>query len=717
MYISKINIINYRNFSNATFKFNKGVNTIIGENGAGKTNLFHAMRLLLDDSLLSFAYKLDSNDFNRQLADWRGHWIIISIEFSELSSNEAVQSLFIHQSGDFSSDEVVTKATYTLYFRPKAEIRKKLSELSIGDSEALEKVLSEITPNNLRDTYETFITGKGTADFSDPEIYNELVGDFDSTIFPHEFDQSKYGAPVNKQLSLAKEISFTFIKALRDVVSDFQNNRTNPLLSLLRKKSDEINPDDYKSIVDKIDELNTEIETLPDVEGIKTDIKKTIKEAVGETYAPSSLSIKSNLPSESAKILQSLKLFIGEPDESYEGGIQELSLGGANLIYLTLKLLEYQYDKSKTTLANFLVIEEPEAHIHTHIQKTLFDKIDFKDTQIIYSTHSPQIAEVSNVLNINILSKKSKHAEVYQPSTGLGKSSIIEVQRYLDAVRSNLLFAKAIILVEGDAEEILIPAMVKKVFWLSLDELGISLINIRSTGFENIAQLFHDDRIKRKCAIVTDSDTPIIDVEVVDGDSESLIKFKEKQRGSAEAGEARKSRLDTFSDNNEWVSVRYANHTFEVDFIASGNAHEAVQTLSEIYSKQDLITKAKNELESTNVGEYGRRILKMAEKSGKGWFALKLVKQVSFLTNIPDYILNAIFFVRPDLSRNIMYDIIKHRLKEHKKHSPSFTLDKDVISAFQNFRDGTSEISDLLDVITKHEVDDFLETILKKLNL
>lgn len=717
MYISKINIINYRNFSNATFKFNKGVNTIIGENGAGKTNLFQAMRLLLDDSLLSFAYKLDSNDFNRQLADWRGHWIIISIEFSELSSNEAVQSLFIHQSGDFSSDDIVTKATYTLYFRPKAEIRKKLSDLSIGDSVGLEKILSEITPNNLRDTYETFITGKSTADFSDPEIYNELVGDFDSTIFPHEIDQSKYGAPVNKQLSLAKEISFTFIKALRDVVSDFQNNRTNPLLSLLRKKSDEINPDDYKSIVDKIDELNTEIETLPDVEGIKTDIKKTIKEAVGETYAPSSLSIKSNLPSESAKILQSLKLFIGEPDESYEGGIQELSLGGANLIYLTLKLLEYQYDKSKTTLANFLVIEEPEAHIHTHIQKTLFDKIDFKDTQIIYSTHSPQIAEVSNILNINILSKKSKHAEVYQPSTGLGKSSIIEVQRYLDAVRSNLLFAKAIILVEGDAEEILIPAMVKKVLGLSLDELGISLINIRSTGFENIAQLFHGDRVKRKCAIVTDSDTPIIDIEVVDGDSESLIKFKEKQQGSAEAGRARKSRLDTFSENNEWVSIRYANHTFEVDFIASGNAHEAVQTLSEIYSKQDLITKAKNELESTNVGEYGRRILKMAEKSGKGWFALKLVKQVSFLTNIPDYILNAILFVRPDLSRNIIYDIIKHRLKEHKKHSPSFTLDKDIISAFQNFRDGTSEISDLLDVITKHEVDDFLETILKKLNL
>ena len=42
----------------------------------------------------------------------------------------------------------------------------------------------------------------------------------------------------------------------------------------------------------------------------------------------------------------------------------------------------------------------------------------------------------------------------------------IEVQRYLDAVRSNLLFAKSVLLVEGDAEEILIPVMFKKVLGL-----------------------------------------------------------------------------------------------------------------------------------------------------------------------------------------------------------------------------------------------------------
>lgn len=116
--------------------------------------------------------------------------------------------------------------------------------------------------------------------------------------------------------------------------------------------------------------------------------------------------------------------------------------------------------------------------------------MDYENTQIIYSTHSTQISEVSNVENINIVSKKTNNSEVYQPSTGLSSKSINQIQRYLDAVRTNLLFAKGVILVEGDAEEILIPILIKNVFGVSLDELGISLINIRSTGFENVSQLF-----------------------------------------------------------------------------------------------------------------------------------------------------------------------------------------------------------------------------------
>lgn len=38
MHISKLTLVNYRNFKNTSLRFHKGVNTIIGENGSGKSN-------------------------------------------------------------------------------------------------------------------------------------------------------------------------------------------------------------------------------------------------------------------------------------------------------------------------------------------------------------------------------------------------------------------------------------------------------------------------------------------------------------------------------------------------------------------------------------------------------------------------------------------------------------------------------------------------------
>ncbi|NAW51831.1 AAA family ATPase [Elizabethkingia argentiflava] len=662
MHISKVSLINYRNFANANFYFNKGINTIIGENGSGKTNVFKAIRLLLEDVSLPYAYKLTEGDFNRTLdkGRWKGHWIIISIEFDELNDEEAIQSLFIHGAG-VAEENYVKKATYNLFFRPKADIRQQLSELAEGDLVGLQTLLNEIT---VLDNYETFFTGKSTADFSDPVVYKELVGDFENVIFPPAIDASKFGSKIPHQLSVAKEISFTFIQALRDVVSDFHNNRTNPLLGLLKNKSGEINEAEYKPISDLVNDLNQSIEALPDVQNIRLDIRSTIQDAVGLTYSPSSLSIKSSVPDEAEKLLQSLKLFIGEPGEEYEGGIHELSLGGANLIFLTLKLLEFKYRKSKDTFANFLIIEEPEAHIHNHIQKTLFDKLDYGDTQIIYSTHSTQISEVSNVENINILAKKLNYAEVYQPSMGLNAESINQIQRYLDAVRTNLLFAKGVILVEGDAEEILIPIMVKKVLGVSLDELGISLINIRSTGFENVAQLFHQDRIKRKCAILTDLDDAICDTTVQPGDNDVLQKYKKRVAGSRKKGLERKTVLDAFEIGNPWVKAFYAKHTFEVDFVTEGNALEVIQIIDQVYIDQPTRDQSLTDLEENDVSIYGKRVLTMAKQEGKGWFAIMLGKHIFHKTIIPKYILDAIFFARDTYSPNIVADIIDYRIKK-----------------------------------------------------
>lgn len=709
MHISKLSLVNYRNFPNTKLIFNKGINTIIGENGSGKTNLFRAIRLLLDDNMLRSAYKLDEKDFHRGVGKWQGHWIIISLEFEEISEDEAIQSLFLHGAGNIDGG-VVGKATYNLIFRPKTEVRLRLSRLAEGDHVCLAGILNSVTI----DDYETVFTGKSTVDFNDPNFYKHVVGDFEKVKFNKELEFPIIGSRIPVILSISKEISFTFIQALRDVVADFHNNRTNPLLTLLKSKSGEINPELFKPITDMVKNLNDSIEQLPDVQVIRSDITDTIKDTAGITYSPSSLSIKSDLSDEADKLFQSLKLYVGESEEAYEGAIHELSLGGANLIYLTLKLLEFKYQKAKHSFANFLLIEEPEAHIHTHIQKTLFDKLNFSDTQIIYSTHSTHISEVSHVQNINILGKKSERCEAYQPSTGLTLPEIGNIQRYLDAVRSNLLFAKSVILVEGDAEEILIPILVKKVLGVSLDELGISLVNIRSTGFKNVAILFHDTRIRKRCSIITDLDTSIIDTTPDPGDPEPLLKFKEKCKGSEETGVARKAALDEFVKDNTWIRIFYASHTFEVDFIHEGNVKEVVGVLGDVYKDAKTIADSKAELESKDIALYGRRMLTMANHEGKGWFAILLGKKVDYQTLIPEYILDAIFFAHTNISTELWCNILSYRLSciEKTKLSPP-----DKISHFSarliEFRSGAIDFigirKEMLETFPKDDINYILE--------
>lgn len=645
MYISKVSLVNYRNFENSFFLFNKGINTIIGENASGKTNLFRAIRLILDDNLLSSAYKLNENDFNRNLSNWKGKWIIISLEFSEISADEAIQALFVHGGGNVEGD-ITERATYNLFFRPKPQIRKLLSELKAGDKDALEKILDKVTI----DDYETFFTGKSTVNFNDKNVQRELMGDFEKVEFNFDIDESKFGSRIPHQLSISKEVSFTFIKALRDVVSDFQDNRKNPLLTLFKSKSEDIKKKDFSSISGQVEELNQSIEKLEDIQEITDNISNTIKEAVGTTYSPSSLSIKSNVPSDVEKLFQSLKLFIGEPEEDYEGGVHELSLGGANLIFLTLKLLEYKYRKEKDKIANFLLIEEPEAHIHTHIQKALFDKIDYPDTQIIYSTHSTHISEVANISNMNIISRFRNYSEVYQPFVGLSEDQIVKIQRFLDAIRCNLLFAKSVILVEGDAEEIIIPIMVKKTLGVSLDELGISLINVRSTGFENLAQLFHNHRIKKKCAIITDLDASIT------GENTKAAKI----------GISRKEKLEALKKKSKWIKAFYASHTFEIDFLQAGNFDEILSTISEVYVDKKAIKQSKEDIKSGDIKKYGKRILTMANNMGKGWYAILLSNQITPSTHIPSYILEAILFAKSEFSKELLSQILTYVLSTYE---------------------------------------------------
>jgi putative ATP-dependent endonuclease of OLD family len=686
MHIAKLSLLNYRNFSATHLNFEKGVNTVIGENGTGKSNLFRAIRLLLDPNMFASAYRLGAEDFNRSRGDWRGHWIIISLEFDAVSQDEAIQALFLHGSA-LLEGEAISCASYNLIFRPRRHVRQQLSALSAGDVDGLNAVRDSIQVTD----YETIFTGRSTASFTDPRWYAAAVGDFETVKFPKEIDSPDIGVTLPKQLSVAREVALSFVPALRDVARDFKDNRPNPLRNLLRAKSGQINLADFSDVTDKVDDLNDAIEGWPDVRAVTADIQSTLGNAVGDAYSPSSMQIKSDLPSDADRLFQSLKLFVGEDGSSHEGAIEELSLGGANLLYLSLKLLEFKYSQALQPIANFLLIEEPEAHVHTHIQNALFDRLNYDSTQIIYSTHSTHVSGVSNIRSMNVLGREAGVVNAYQPSTGLSDGAVVKLQRYLDAVRSNLLFARSVLIVEGDAEELLIPTLVKQALGISLDELGISLINARSTGFENIASVFHDDRVHKRCAILTDRDAVLEAIPESETDPARVRRRKAMER-SAKDGAERESRLNTFVGENEWVRVFYTHHTFEVDLVASGNRDAVKGLVNEVWKTEARRARATAALGSEVVSEYGQCVLAMAKVLKKGWFALALAATMSHEAMVPFYIIRALRFVHPSFSREVWWQILSYRLKIYAKGTDE---DSDEIKAafaeLAEYRAGTWE--------------------------
>ncbi len=464
---------------------------------------------------------------------------------------------------------------------------------------------------------------------------------------------------------------------------------------------------DAERIVKTVGKLNKDISSLKEITEIATGIQETLQSTVGHTYAPA-VSIESSLPNQMDKLLQRLTVRVGDTVESdYRGDLSEQSLGGANLIYLALKLLEYEVKLSSDRVAHFLLIEEPEAHIHTHIQKTLFENQSTHRTQVIVSTHSTHISSAAKVQSVNVLAQKENHAEVYRPSNGLGDGVAQRVERYLDAVRSTILFAKGILLVEGAAELLIVSSMLKAVFGLSPDEMGISVISMDSAFFEHIAIIFHNERIRRRCSILTDKDQPFIELS---SDPKNDNEEQKHVRSAADVGQKRCSDLNDFCGTNPWLSAFYAEHTFEIDFLSAGNRHEICAVIEEIYTQKAAKQRARAAIENNDLAISGREILRLANKEGKGWFSLLLAEKLQVNTKIPNYILRGVAFAAADsLSKSALKQIGLFRLANENFSAVS----KSKLPAIEEIQ--KMKAAEFLEQFTSTATDDDLTSLIKHL--
>lgn len=628
MYIREVQIRNFKNFHKSRFLFNRGVNVILGENDSGKSNFFHAIRVVLDKRLNWNEKELSEKTFSRALSDWRGEMIIISIRFADLDTNKEEQAVLINATGTENRNE----GSITNFFLPKRYVRKKMAECQTFDD--FFEYKNSITLND----YETIITFGSSKDYLDDEIYKQLTFDYENEVVNYSelLDDALFGYRSNSTITIDSIrndlIDFTYIDALRNTVYELKQ-KNNPLMTMLRQLETKICDSEKQQVQGLINKLNDSIGNIQSIKQLETKIYSKILDSVGLTYSQS-IKLSSEISTEISDAFRNLKLKTNTVNgDEYE--LNDSGLGTTNIIYIALKLLEYSYireiegNDSKYFL---LLFEEPEAHLHKHIQMSLFEKAGFNlassEVQVILSTHSDNISAASKISSMNVIDKKENFSLVMQPWIGLEPNQIIKVERYLDSKRSHLLFSKSVILVEGDAEEILIPNMIKKVFGLSLDELGISLINIGSVGFENISILFSENRIQRKCAIITDIDKPI--------DEEN-----KKQKRAYILGLFRRKKL--LDIKNKYIQPFFNDYTFEIELF-KGNKEYFIKLIDISYSEKLKREELKKLIKSDNIKEHGGAILKLAKKNKKGWNAILLSEIIDGKFLIPEYLLEVLIY-------------------------------------------------------------------------
>lgn len=164
--------------------------------------------------------------------------------------------------------------------------------------------------------------------------------------------------------------------------------------------------------------------------------------------------------------------------DSYNG------LGFKNLVYMVVELLDlheqWKAEADKRAPLHLIFIEEPEAHLHAQIQQVFIrnvlrlledtnDHATFFHTQLVITTHSPHILYERGFSPIRYFRRVSDqldhHTDVRNLSrfkAGEAEASAREfLQRYLKLTHCDLFFSDAVILVEGNVERLLLPAMIE----------------------------------------------------------------------------------------------------------------------------------------------------------------------------------------------------------------------------------------------------------------
>lgn len=505
MYISEIKIQGFRNFKNSDVSFNDGINVIIGHNNAGKTNLLKALSLVIDTQCPK---RLDVDDFNKN----------VKLEELKNAPPTVSISITISQSEDeeLESDDLVTVSNWLTKIKPPYQAQ--LTYLFFLPEKEREKYISSIS----------------NAD-DNSSAWRIIKQDF-IRLYTHRIFCGNPSYQVIADSDSLQKFDFQFLNAIRDVERDMFTGKNSLLREVLeffidydiKSKPASEQPQEEKNSAIKIKRDEFSIKSRALISELQNRMESgkgqilTYANQTGATFNKSTPDFEGDLSE--ADLLATLKLVV-EQESGIKIPATHNGLGYNNLIFMSLLLAKMQvitdidYLGGNAKVFPILAIEEPEAHLHPAMQykflKFLRENKDShkKVRQIFVTTHSTHITSAVSLEEIICLHTLDNQVKVGYPgrvfpNTEDGNKSKAYVQRFLDATRSDMLFAQKVIFVEGLAEQLLLSVLAKYC-GQSIEDNHIAIINIGGRYFHHFLHLFDSSKdytINKKVCCITDRD-------------------------------------------------------------------------------------------------------------------------------------------------------------------------------------------------------------------